>query len=268
MSNLKTEATFRVKVVALPAEHGAWAFFGEPMLAGILLAPTLAGLWLSIAAFGVFLIHQPLKIAIKDRLKGKYYLRTQWAERFAALYALLGVVGVIAAYLNVGSVFLPPILLAVPFACVQLAYDAANHGRDTIPEICGAVSLSALAPALTLISGWTLGQSLWLWVILAARAVTSIFYVRARLRLEKGKPTDTRLAVGAHLLTLLALGVLAFLSLVPKLSLIVFGILLMRAAYGLSSHRRPTPARNIGFQEIGYGLMTVLLTVLGYQLPF
>lgn len=266
MSNLKTEATPRLKAVALPAEHGAWAFFSEPMLAGMLLAPTLAGLWLSIAAFGVFLIHQPLKIAIKDRLKCKYYLRTQWAERFVALYALLAVVGVIAAYVNAGNVFLPPILLAVPFACVQLIYDARNRGRDTIPEICGAVSLGALAPTLTLISGWTLGQSLWLWVILAVRAVTSILYVRARLRLEKGKMADTRLAVGAHLLAMLGVVGLAFLGLVPKLSLIVFAILLARAAYGLSSHRRPTLARNIGFQEIGYGLMTVLLTVLGYRL--
>ncbi|MFN8376296.1 MAG: YwiC-like family protein [Anaerolineae bacterium] len=268
MSEMKVETALRLKSVALPAEHGGWAFLYEPILAGLLLAPSAAGFLLSLSALGVFLIHQPLKIAVKDRLKGKRYLRTQWAERFAALYVLLALAGCLLAYLSVGTVFLPPILLAVPFAAVQLYYDASNRGREGVAEICGAVALSALAPALTLIAGWTLAEALGLWLILAARAVTSILYVRVRLRLEKGKPVDTRVAVGSHVAAALLFAVLATLAFTPKLAVVAFVVLLARAAHGLSRYRRPTPAKHIGFQEVGFGLLTVLLTVAGYKLPF
>src|SRR5690606_8314064 len=61
------------RAVALPAEHGGWSFWLEPILLGLLLAPTIAGLWLALASFGVFLSRQPFKIAWADRQRGRRF---------------------------------------------------------------------------------------------------------------------------------------------------------------------------------------------------
>jgi hypothetical protein len=42
-------------------------------------------------------------------------------------------------------------------------------------------------------------------------------------------------------------------------------VLLARSVYGLSGLRRRVPAKIVGFQEIAYGLMVVLLAVSGYR---
>jgi hypothetical protein len=41
-------------------------------------------------------------------------------------------------------------------------------------------------------------------------------------------------------------------------------VLLARAAIGLSSWRKPARPRRIGYVEIGYGMLTVVLIALGY----
>ena len=79
-----------LKSVAMPAQHGGWSFALEPVLVGLLVAPTAGGLLLGVAAFMVFLLDQPLRVAVKDRRKGKYYARTRLAERAADIQAALG----------------------------------------------------------------------------------------------------------------------------------------------------------------------------------
>jgi hypothetical protein len=93
-----------------------------------------------------------------------------------------------------------------------------------------------------------------------------VWYVRARLRLEKGQTAETNGPVLAHVLALVVLGKLALLQLVPALSLIAGVLLLGRAAYGLSRFRRPVPAKVIGVQEIVLGLLTVGLAVVGLRM--
>src|SRR3990172_6520564 len=72
-----------IKSVALPAEHGGWGFTLEPIFLGMLVAPSWYGALLGLSALAVFLIHQPVKVATKDRIKGRRPIRTVWAERFA-----------------------------------------------------------------------------------------------------------------------------------------------------------------------------------------
>ena len=47
--------TRTIRSVALPTEHGGWGFLAEPILPGLLVAPSWAGLLLSLAALAVFL---------------------------------------------------------------------------------------------------------------------------------------------------------------------------------------------------------------------
>ncbi|MCU0465293.1 MAG: YwiC-like family protein [Anaerolineae bacterium] len=73
-----------VNSVALPSEHGGWSFLLEPLVLGLLVAGSPMGWVLAGAALCAFLAHQPLKIVLKDRLKGRRPPRTVLAERFLA----------------------------------------------------------------------------------------------------------------------------------------------------------------------------------------
>ncbi|MFQ3566154.1 MAG: YwiC-like family protein [Aggregatilineales bacterium] len=252
--------------MALPAEHGGWGFLLEPILLGLLVAASWAGALLALAALGVFLLHQPLKIAVKDRLKGQRPARTVWAERFAIGYGLLALIPMLVLLASVPADFVLPITLAVPLASLQLYYDARNQSRKFVPEIAGAAALAMIAPAIVMLAGWSLAAGLILWLVLALRAVTSILYVRARLKLEHGEtvsPTPVWVAHGAALVGTTAL---AALRMVPTLTIVPFVVLLGRAWLGLSAHRQPRRAKVIGFQEMGYGLFTVACIALGYSI--
>jgi hypothetical protein len=45
----------------------------------------------------------------------------------------------------------------------------------------------------------------------------------------------------------------------------VFFVLLARSGWGLSSWRRPVRPQTLGFQELGYGLLTLTLLAVGYR---
>lgn len=261
-----TQSNLNFKRIALPASHGGWGFLLEPILLGLLVAPSVAGGWLSLAAFGVFLLQQPLRLTLADWLKRRRYPRTRWAERFVALYGLVMVMSFGLALVTTLAPFWHPLLLAMPLASFQLYYDVKNRGRDLLPELAGALALGALAPAIALAAGWSLFPALTLWLILATRAITSIMYVRARLRLERGEEV-TRWPVSlVHLLSGLGLSWMAYLGSTSWLVVIALVVLAGRAIIGLSPYRRTVPTRVIGFQEMGYGLLVVLLTAIGYRL--
>ncbi len=252
--------------VALPTEHGGWGFVLEPILLGLLVAASVAGLGLGIAALGIFLVHHPLQLAVRDRMRGKRYPRTVWAERFAIGYAGAAVLAFGLSLVSAPSSFVIPLLIAVPFATVQIVYASRSRGREMLPEFSGATALGGVSPAIALANGWAPAPAFALWALLIVRAIASILYVRARLRLERGEVADIRLALAAHGAGVLAIGALAAAGLLPGLAVVAVTILLARAAYGLSSLRKPVRAQVVGFQEMGYGLLTVVLTALGYQI--
>ncbi|MFN8377534.1 MAG: YwiC-like family protein [Anaerolineae bacterium] len=255
-----------LKSVALPAQHGGWSFVLEPALVGVLVAPTLGGLLLGLAAFMVFLLDQPMRVAIKDRRKGKRYARTRLAERTALIYAGTGVLALTGAVLLAPNPFWIPLVMAVPLALIQLGLDLRNQARSASAEITGALALAAVAPAIVLMAGWPLSAALGLWAALALRDFSAVLYVRARLRLEKGKPAEAAPALLAQGSLVSGLVVLAGWGLVPPLA-IAGGLLLAgRALLGLSRWRRPLPAVQLGVREVVFGLGFCTLLVFGYVL--
>lgn len=258
----------RLRSVALPAEHGGWGFLLEPILLGLLAAPSLAGLWLGLAALAVFLVHQPLKIAIKDWRKGKNDARTRMAWRFAIIYSIAGLVAFILALTTTAHPFWPSLLLALPFALIQLRHESSGRGRELIPEITGAVALLATAPAIAQAAGWSMPLAFGMWLILTMRTVISILYVRARLRLERGEAIQRAPVWISHVISLAAAAGMAAAQLIPWSATTIMALLLGRAALGLSSYRRPARAKSIGFMEIGYGMLLVAVAAVGYWLEF
>jgi len=238
----------------------------EPLVLGLLVAPSLAGFCLVIAAIGAFLVHQPLKILFGDRRRGRRFARTALAERFALLYAAIAALGLLGTLALSGLIPLIPVLLAVPLTMVLFVYDLQNDSRHWLPELAGPLALGSTSTAIALAGGWPVGPAIVLWIILAARAVPSVLYVRSRLRLEKGQPTRPGWAITAQAIGLLLVAGLALAGHAPWLAAIAMLILLVRSGLGLSSYRRSGPAKVIGFHEIAYGLLTVILTAVGFGL--
>lgn len=259
-----TSPRVRLKSIAIPPEHGAWGFLVEPLLLGLIVAPSLAGLCLAIAVTGAFLARHPLKIALVDRRLGRRYTRTRIAERVVLAYSIPAVLGAGGAVALAGFGILLPLGMAVPLAGLLFAGYTQNRGRDLLPELAGASALALAASSLALAGGETQATALALWVILTARDIPSILYVRARLRLERHSPVDPAPVMIAHTAAGLVVLALVLAGLAPVLAFLAIVILLLRALYGLSPYRRATRPQIVGFQEIGFGLLTVFLTAAGY----
>lgn len=254
----------RIKSVALPPEHGAWGFLLEPLLLGLLVAPSAAGAWLAVGVVGAFMARHPAKVALVDWQRGKRYARTRLAERIAAAYSIVGAIGFALALALGGIAIMAPFLLAIPLALIMFASYAQNRGRDLFPELAGAAALALAAFSLALAGDKSAATGFALWIVILARNVASILYVRARLRLDKERPFTPIPAIAAHIAGASAVGTLALYGTAPWLALLALVILLARAAHGLSPYRQRVRVQTIGFLEIGYGLVTVLLTALGY----
>ena len=257
----------RIRTVALPVEHGGWSLTLEPVALGLLVAPSPAGFLLALATVGGFLARHPFKIVAADRRHGRRFPRTAVAERFLLLYGGVALAsGLAAAAIAPDYSFLLPMLAALPFVSAQLAYDAAGRGRALLPELAGSFGLAAVSASIAMAGGWPLIPSLGLWALLAARALPSILYVRARLGRLHGETPRTFPAVVAHVAALMLVALLAWTGVAPPVAAAAFAILLLRAAAGLFAGDAEGSAKRVGVSEVCYGVMTVAVVAAGYLL--
>jgi hypothetical protein len=259
-------ATVPWRAVALPVEHGGWGLLVEPVVLGLVVAPSAAGVCLAFAAGAGFLARHPLRLWLLDRRKHVRYPRTALAERAFAGYALVALVFLAGAIALAPLPFWPPLLAAAPVGLLALAFDAAGRSRQALPEAAGALALGASATAIALAGGAGAGLAWGAWALLALRAVTSVLYVRARIRLDRGLAAGPRAVHAGHAAAVVAATALASAGWVPWLSSAVFLVLLARSGWGLSSWRRPLRPQALGFQELGYGILTLALLAIGYRL--
>jgi hypothetical protein len=254
------------KTVALPVEHGGWGFMAEPVVLGLAIAPSAAGASLGLATVAAFLARHPLKLWLLDRRRGTRAARTALAARFTLAYAGLAL-ALLGVALALGDArLLTPLVAAMPIGGIALAADATGRSRDAAAEAAGAVALGAAATAIALAGGAFPAVAWSAWALVAGRAVVSILYVRARLRLDRGVAAGPGRVLVAHAVALaLALG-LAGSGAGPWLAAVAFVVLLARAAWGLSALRRALRPQALGYQELGYGLLTLALFAVGYRL--
>jgi hypothetical protein len=262
-------ATQRVplKPLALPNEHGAWGFWLEPALLGLLLAPSWAGAGLVLASLAALFSQHPLSLFLTDKRRGRTFPRTLLARQLAALYGLGVALGLTLTFLTArSSWFLLPLALAAPFALLQLEHKTRNKGRSLFAELAGAAAMSALAPSLLLLGGSSLLSASAVWLLLLARSLPSVLYVRSRLRLERAEKADQVTPLISSVLACGIAALLVYLKLLPVLVLPVMVVLFIRAAFGLSVMRGKLKASTVGMLELAYGLMVVLAVSLGNTL--
>jgi len=239
---------------------------GEPLALGLLVAPSVAGAAMAIGAVGAFLARHPLKLALADRRRRTSYPRTRLAWRFAAGYSALVVAGLTVAAATAPAVAWIPAALAGPLAVAQLGYDVRHQGKRLAPELIGGVALAASVAAIAVAGGWTLAAGLVLWGLLAAKAVASVLFVRARLRLDRGLRPRLAPPLLAHAVALMVAVGLAAGGAAPWLAVAAFALLLARAARGLATKRAPLQPKHLGFRELVYGIVVTAALAAGYTL--
>lgn len=261
-----TQQVPNIRAVALPGEHGGWALIIEPIVLGLLVAPSIAGLFIGAGALAAFLARHPLKLAVGDRRKNRILKRTLLADRFVLLYLTLAIIFLTIAVASLPRGFLLPFIIAGPLLFVQFLYDSKGQSRKVIPEVVGALGAGSISTAIALAGGWSRPTAFALWIIVACRHVPTILYLRVLLsrRRQKRRPAVAGSTIIIQFLPLIAVYVLLFLEIAPAIAIIVFAILFARAVVGLFNQVEPIP-KKLGISEIAFGTFVVLMVAAGYQ---
>jgi hypothetical protein len=222
-----------VRAVAVPDEHGGWGLTLEPVLLGLLVAPSWPGLALAVAAFVAFLVRTPRKVVLAA-----------------------------AATAAAGPGWLVPLALAVPLVALELSFDMRSRSRRLVPELAGAVGMAATAAAVVVAAageGPALAAACWL--LMAGRSVASIPFVRVELdrwRHGSGPAVVSDLAG--------ALGVAAAVGAVLVDDRLLGGAVAvagLSALQAVAVRRTPVPANVLGFGQLVAGLVVVAAAALG-----
>lgn len=263
---MSTQSPVNIRVVALPAEHGGWSLITEPIILGLLVAPSLVGLCIALAAFACFLARHPLKIALGDRRRKLVLRRTSFADRFALLYTGIAIVFFAIAFTQATNGSLWPLVYAAPLVVVQLVYDGLGQSRKLVPEIAGALAVGSISTAMALAGGWSSQAAYALWIIVACRHVPTIIYLRVLLgrRRDRQRRSIDAAVIAVQLLALIAIAVLLVFKVAPALTILVFAILFVRAVIGLLNPNAPVP-KKLGISEIAFGAFAVLMVGAGYR---
>jgi hypothetical protein len=254
------------KAVALPVEHGGWGLLVEPVALGLVIAPSAAGLSLGGAALAAFLARHPLRLVLLDRRRGARHPRTVLAERFVVLYGVLALALVVLALPLARAPFWAAVALAMVPALVALGFDLHGRSREALAETAGGVALGASVSVITLAGGAAGAIAFGAWALVALRSVTAVLYVRARLRLDRGLPAAIPSALASHAAAVAGASLLAVGGWGPWLGVAALVLLLLRAAYGLSSRRSRLRPQVLGYREMGWGFGTLVLIAVGYRL--
>ncbi len=262
------------KHVALPQEHGAWAFLITPLAVGLAAGNRwdAATAWLVVGALAAFFLRQPATIAVKVHAKRRS--RHDWpaALFWSAVYAFIGL---IAAWqlARAGAGYL--LWLAAPGIPVFIwhlrlvALRAERRRMDVEIVASGTLALSAPA-ALWLAQGKITAVGWLLWLLMWFQAAASIVYAYLRLEQrtwEAVPPVSQRLRAGwrallyttFNVLAVIALGVAGVVS--PWLWL-AYAVQWVETVWGVlqpAVHTKPT---TIGFRQFFVSNLFTLVFIL------
>lgn len=260
-----------IRHIAVPQDHGSWVFILSPLVIGIFAGGrfTLATLFFVIAAMAVFMMRQPVTVAVKA-----YAGRRPRADLPAARFWML-VYGSIALAALVGLVlqgFLDMLYLAIPgvpvFAWHLYLVSRRAERKQAGVEVVATGVLSLTAPAAYWIGRGLydpLGWALWLLTWLQSAASIVYTYLRLEQRLLTEKPS--RLALwkmgrrallytSFNLALSLAAGLTGFL---PGFIFIPFLLQWVETLWGITHPAIGGKPTRIGWRQL---LVSTLFTVL------
>jgi hypothetical protein len=252
----------RARPAFIPKEHGSWSLALEPLARGLLVAPSLAGAGLALAALAGFFARRPIRSLVFPAGPGT---RSQNLA-VLVLLALCAAAGLGEAVMigSLGSLW--TLLLAAPLGGLFLFFDVRKDARAAAAEVAGAAAFSVLPAAFAMLGGWSSRPALALAAAMCARSVPTVIVVRYAVRLGKGQVLGPGLPVVASALGLVAMAALSFHSLVPWTVTALGFLLLVRAVALTAVKPAALVPRRLGLTEAVVGVVFVLGTALAYRL--
>jgi hypothetical protein len=246
--------------VALPSEHGGWSLTAEPALLGLLVAWSLPGLALGVAAMVAFVARTPIKLVLVDRWRHRWLARTALAARIAAVE--LVVFGSLVVYAAVAAEpgFWVPLAAAMPLIGLELWYDMRSRSRRLIPELAGSIGIGSVATAIALAEGAPDRMAWGLWVVIAIRSLAAIPYVRTQISRAKSRPHPLWQSDLAQLIAAAAAVSASIADIVPVATAVV--ITLATAANIVAVRLRPRRAVLIGIEQTFHGVAIIATTAI------
>ncbi len=248
------------RAVAVPSEHGGWGLTLEPVLLGLLVGFSGAGVAIGAATLLAFLVRTPLKLALVDRRRGRTLPRTRVAWRIALVELVSLVAAAGLAVVLAGWTWLVPFALAAPLFTVELWFDVRSRGRRLIPELCGAIGITAAAAAIVLAGGEPATLAVAVWAVLAARALASIPFVRTQIRRLRH---DTPLGATDAFQVVAALGAVAATIVDHRVVVGAMAVVLVVLVQLVALRRPVPPAKVLGMRQMAMGLAVVAATAAG-----
>ncbi len=253
------------RTVAVPTEHGGWGLTFEPIVLGLMISPSPAGGMLAVGAVAAFLARTPLKLLLVDSRRGRDLTRTDLARRVLCWEAgLLTLCGLSAAVLGDPRLWLP-LLVAGPLVALELWFDMRSKSRRLVPELAGAVGVSAVVGMIVLADGEPMALAAAVWLILAARAFASIPFVRDQVNRLHGRPESPGTVAAGEAAALVA--AVTAMSIqegtIPGGTTIALIIVVQRSM----SRKVPSSAVVLGVRQTITGATLVMVTALGILAP-
>jgi hypothetical protein len=257
---LETRERAAWRAVGVPTEHGGWSLTIEPVVLGLLVAFSWAGLALGVAALLAFLARTPLKVVLVDRWRHRSKPRTRLAARILLAELFVIVALVVLASAGAERIFWGPLVIAAPLVLLELYYDMRSRGRRLVPELAGTIGIGSVAAATALAGGAETDIALSLWCVIAARSIAAIPYVRTQVLRTRTTPpplwpSDLAQLCGAAV----AVTGWAFAA-VPVAAaglIVVLGLLNI-----VLVRRPPRAAVQIGIQQLVVGVVVIAVTAI------
>ncbi|MBK8572084.1 MAG: YwiC-like family protein [Holophagaceae bacterium] len=238
----------------LPAEHGAWFMLGFPLVLGLLLRPSLAGLCLGLAALAFFLSRPPLRRVLQGQRDPAQILALLLLGALAIAFGLL-------ALAMTGARFLIPLACVGPLVFLALRADLTRTTRSLAVEMAAQGAFAGLAAAMLVAGGDPLSGALRAWWFVTLVGSANLAHVRRWLGHAHGLVAAElrhRLVI-VHLLHALLVGTSALLLASRGLAGILWtawtALLYLRA---LAPYRL-VPARTLGWREGGLSVIGLAL---------
>ncbi|MDX1583688.1 MAG: hypothetical protein R3338_08825, partial [Thermoanaerobaculia bacterium] len=152
------------------------------------------------------------------------------------------------------------LLVDYPLALFLLWRDRQRRSRDPVAEIAAATFMSCGAVAIVLAGGGTLETAAMLGILIGARSIGAILYVRERVAARRGRAASRTVPIAFHVAALLAAVAIFAAGIVNILAILAFTVLLART---LSRKLPETPAK-LGWSEVRSGLAALLLISLSF----